>query len=73
MPRNRKAHDVIHLTNGRKLLVLTNKPHSREYKRLMKKETEMWKERFDDALIAFAADNQEEALKAHEKKWGIKL
>lgn len=73
MPRNQKAHDVIHLTNGRKLLVLTNKPHSREYKRLMRKEAKMWQEYFDDALIAFGADNQEEALKAFEKKYGVKL
>lgn len=73
MPRNRKAHDVIHLTNGHKLLVLTNEPHSREYKRLMRKEAKMWQECFDDALIAYGADNQEEALKAFEKKWRIKL
>lgn len=73
MPRNRKAHDVIHLTNSRKVLVLTNKPHSREYKRLMRKEGKMWREYFDDALIAYGADNQEEALKAFEKKWGLKL
>ena len=73
MSRNRKAHDVIHLTNGRKLLILTNKPHSREYKRLMKKEAKMWRECFDDLLIAYGDPNQEEALKAFEKKWGVKL
>ena len=69
------AHDVIPYADGTKamLVVTSPKPHSREYKRLMKKEAEMWQERFADALIAFAADNQEEALKAYEKKWGIKL
>lgn len=73
MSRNRKAHDVINLTNGRKLLILTNEPHSREYKRLMKLEDKRWREYFDDLLIACGDPNQEEALKAFERKWGVKL
>lgn len=73
MPRNREAHDVINLTNGRKLLVLTNTPHSREYKRLMKLENKRWNQYVADLLIAYGDPNQEEALKAFEKKWGVKL
>ena len=68
-------HDVIPYADGTKamLIVTTPKPHSREYKRLMKLEDKRWREYFDDALIAFGADNQEEALEAFAKKWGVKL
>lgn len=73
MSRNREAHDVIHLTSGRKLLILTNEPHSREYKRLMKREAKMWNDYFSDLLIACGDPNQEEAIKVFEKKYGVKL
>ena len=70
----KSEHDVVPYADGTKaLLVLTNKPHSREYKRLMKLEAKRWREYFDDLLIAYGDPNQEEALKAFEKKWGIKL
>ena len=68
------ARDVIPYDDGTKaMLVLTNEPHSREYKRLMKLEGKRWNEYLGDALIAFGAENQEEAFKAFEKKWGVKL
>ena len=77
MDRVRKikpAHDVMPYGDGTKaLLVLTNEPHSREYKRLMKREAKMWNEYFSDLLIACGDPNQEEALKAFEKKYGVKL
>lgn len=71
--RRKEPHDIITLDNGRKLLVLNNKPHSREYKRLMKEEAKRWKEYFDDFLTAMGDPNPALAIEAVEKKWGIKL
>ena len=77
MNRARKikpAHDVIPYADGTKaMLILTNEPHSREYKRAMKLENKQWNQCFADLLIACGDPNQEEALKAFEKKWRIKL
>ena len=71
----KSAHDVIPYADGTKamLVVTTPKRHSREYKRLMKLEDKRWREYFDDLLIAYGDPNQEEAFKAFEKKWGVKL
>ena len=71
--KRKEPHDVITFPSGRKLLVMTNTPHSRKYKKLMKEESKRWREMFDDALIAYGSDNQEQALKNYEKKWGVRL
>lgn len=71
--KRKEPHDIITLDSGHKLLVLNNKPHSREYKRLMKEEAKRWKEYFDELLIAMGDPNPALAIEALEKKWGIKL
>ncbi len=71
--RRKEPYDVITLYGGHKLLVLANKPHSREHKKLMEEEAKRWKEYFDDFLIAMGDPNPALAIEALEKKWGIKL
>ena len=66
--KRKEPHDVITLDNGHKLLVLSNKPHSREYKKLMKEEVKRQREYFDEFLIAMGDPNPALAIEALEKK-----